>query len=348
MSKSLARRSLKGFTLIELLVVISIIALLISLLLPALGQARRNARISRCTANQKQHAQAAANYSSQNSDRMPHGPEGNGNDVIGPRGRPAKFMAIKNQFETNGWAFPIAGGNSNSSGLDVFRRINPEGGFFPDLFASSMHDFYLVTLGPYMVEGEGMAMLQDVFLSPSQTNRIDTWQRWRDLVKKDGGALRNPEESRDDRTEAGRAMYVGSYRYSISGLTNPMCYSFGPDGRRLPAVSEVYIPQVTQGSFPLQYVDYVKSADMSSPDKKVLFFLFDAVHDRDADFWLEPGATCTVATGDGGARVVKPYTEAPSSPSEHAGPAYNLITESGESWPAHFYINWGGIRGRDL
>lgn len=52
----------RGFTLIELLVVVAIIALLISILLPSLREAREQAKIAKCLANLKQIALAGVQY----------------------------------------------------------------------------------------------------------------------------------------------------------------------------------------------------------------------------------------------------------------------------------------------
>jgi len=59
-----------GFTLVELLVVISIIAILMSILMPALGRAREAGRRIICSSNQKQLTLAWQMYAMDNDDRL--------------------------------------------------------------------------------------------------------------------------------------------------------------------------------------------------------------------------------------------------------------------------------------
>jgi len=62
-----------GFTLIELLVVVGIIAVLVSILLPALNRARESAKDVMCKNNETQIYKACLMFSVNNQDRLPRG-----------------------------------------------------------------------------------------------------------------------------------------------------------------------------------------------------------------------------------------------------------------------------------
>lgn len=92
----LSHRRSRGFTLIELLVVISIIALLIGILLPALGSARYTARVLACSTQMQQIGRAIAAYNSDNDDYYPVLFEGNEvtwDDLLGRAGYDGRTLS---------------------------------------------------------------------------------------------------------------------------------------------------------------------------------------------------------------------------------------------------------------
>jgi prepilin-type N-terminal cleavage/methylation domain-containing protein/prepilin-type processing-associated H-X9-DG protein len=68
-----SKRPLKAFTLVELLVVIGIIAVLISIILPALGKARAQANLIACASNERNIGQMIFEYVAENKGYLPYG-----------------------------------------------------------------------------------------------------------------------------------------------------------------------------------------------------------------------------------------------------------------------------------
>ncbi len=101
------RKGTSGFTLIELLVVIAIIALLIGILLPALGRARNSSRLAISLSNCRQIVVGQASYRFDKKDQMPM--------------QACGYTNPPNQQVTGGWdTWNYGGKNNYGSGGDNY------------------------------------------------------------------------------------------------------------------------------------------------------------------------------------------------------------------------------------
>lgn len=108
-----------GFTLIELLVVIAIIALLIGILLPALGKARNSARAMKCMANVKSMSTSLALYAGEYKSWYPNLPVGSGN--------PGDTEADADRENTSDHTKPRYSKLGQYGGLAGFFTLNQQG-----------------------------------------------------------------------------------------------------------------------------------------------------------------------------------------------------------------------------
>ncbi len=346
-----------AFTLIELLVVVSIIALLIGILLPAVGETRRQARISLCTSNMKQHGQGVANFSAQNNDFLPHPPLSNAKDAqeavtYGPKGTIALKFATQAK-PLNGFAF-------QGAGVTAFDSPNhPSVTDKSETWANvQTWNGYFIFLSEYMVDGEGVQALSEVFISPSDAKAKTTdFPAVRKYMRDNSGQWWDLSQT-ESIGELATAR-VGSYRYVPAAFTSSRLYTSDIRGNALTSDYDLTSGQapVMTPSQKQKYVQRNASSSVDSPSNKVLFWMWNASHNPGKTYWCEDGAVSPVALADGSARGTSPakdglqyLTPGSEARAENAGPVtmWTDPRDSTRQWPAHYWMTNGGLKGRDL
>lgn len=306
-------RQNKGFTLVELLVVISIIALLIGILIPAIGKARTSARIAVDLANLRSHGIGAAAYSGDNQNNMPNVVHGDGKSGIGvyttgPAHHPAEGYGGPNN-PYNGWKI---------SGFDLMH--------------GNVWKSYNIAFGDYIVDGStGLNLLDDVFLSAGATNQQSNFAALRSVRPGDDDLPQFPLGYRASDSGAARiqSLYLADLNTNISGVSagniiftqptfrytftavvgdairgsNAGKYFWGKTaGSAIGNTTSFWTRPSTEW---LPFRNYIKRSTFAHPSNKVMFWDIFATNSSSMNY-MGSTAISTVVLIDGSARATTP------------------------------------------
>ena len=327
-----------AFTLIELLVVVSIIALLIGILLPTLGEARRQAGIVSCVATIRGNSQGVASYTADNNDRLPTAPPGTGGQPpnTGPSSKPALNFANQLDGYLNGWKFNTAERPAFGIRYDTDQQAQ-----LPTKLG--IEAFWFIAFGQYMSEGQGDAMLQEPFVSPTDKGRKSSWNNYRNLP------FTNRSSERGERLEPPSYWYVlpALYEKQVFDLFGPLNPQNGGGGQ-LPSVQELRT--------------FHRGSSVQFTSNKVAFYQAFTTHNPGfSTLWNDPivgdkGASISIAMFDGSAKNVKVFDEEQvfqirEDIDQEVGPIREFppqLSTGYSAGPGFFRFTWGGLGGRDV
>ncbi len=272
-NKDLHKKRSTGFTLIELLVVISIIALLIGLLLPALSRARRAARFTQCLGNLKNIYYGTENYSSEFG------------GVIAT-GVPPQLIANQNGDRNAAM--------SNQPAWDSGQQFNNLGGF--DLRENTYdwaQRYFFLGLAPYIIKDDNAkSIYDDIFFCPDDT----IYSEKAYLVRIDDDSISG-------------FIYRISYLMSDTAFWDPSMFT---ESKYSEIIADNMLNKDAGGDAPSNEDTrgrrYMSRGRIKFPEMKVYLFEVHSFHEAGNYGYNARNVTSTAAFYDGHADKVRAYT----------------------------------------